>query len=407
MAELPKATFDGTTLTIGAAQTVPQLTYKTRVSSGIKYAFVYVNMHAINEFIGVVPGQYWFNLPPSINKRNTTQINTYVRSVLNAPTPVQEVANVDDSYSLRDIVDFRTNVANVSIAGNHDWEDENTVKLSTNTIFQFNPKTGWAAKLDDDGNSMTVTPGQNYTVMGPGVVTLISLQFVAQDGSIDIYEGDMKTTTLNGKPLAYYGGYAIGDWTSVELWEQPAYGKNSHGYIIEIRRSPDNAVTGVEGSYYVRRILPWNDTGEWSSVGPVADGSRVGMTLEKAQGIFNKEKAAAEADAEQTRLAQIAADDEAREGTVIHTEVRGSIEYNVRYIGDGRYSITGPNDLLIAIYDATDDPNAVVMAQAKIDAYHKAQYQSGGGSWGILFASVLGVAAILGLIVWLRSRKEA
>ena len=197
MAELPKATFDGTTLIIGDPQSVPQGQYKTRVSSGSKFAFVYFSNLNINEFIGVVPGQYWFELPSTINKRNTTQINTYVRSVLNAPVPVTAPVNTDDSYSLRDIAEFRSNVATVSISGNHDWVTENSVKLSTNTIFQFQPKSGWAAQLDDDGYSLTVIPGENYTTVGrtkeSNVITLTSLQFVAQDGSVDVYEGEMKT----------------------------------------------------------------------------------------------------------------------------------------------------------------------------------------------------------------------
>ena len=146
MAELPKATFDGSTVTLGQEQRVPQGQYKTRVSVGSRYALVYRNDTTMNTFIAVVPGRYWVELPSTINTRNTTQIRSYVASLLNAPEPISPVVNTDDSYSLRDIAEFKTNVASVSITGDYDWVDENTVKLGVNSVFQFKPNSGFPAR---------------------------------------------------------------------------------------------------------------------------------------------------------------------------------------------------------------------------------------------------------------------
>ena len=416
MAELPKATFDGTTLTIGDPQTVPQGQYKTRVSVGTKYAFVYSSNTTLNEFIGVVPGQYWFELPSSINKRNTTQIKSYVTSVLNAPEPVSAPVNVDDSYSLRDIADFKTNVANVSIAGNHDWIDENTVKLSTNTIFQFAPKNGWAASIDSDGVSLIVLPGENYTTVGrnkeDNLVSLIALQFVAQDGSVDVYRGEFKKASPMN-PIAYYGAYTIGEWVTLETWEQPAYSTYSHGYIIELRQSPVNEITNEGGTYFVRRILPWNDTGKWSNAGTPQGGFE---NLEDAQTAFNEQKAEAENAAVVAAEEKAREDEEAKRGKVIGTETLTagrfhnrageSIVYHVRYVKEGKYSVTA-DGLVIGVFDAPNDETAVADAGPLIRAWNDPERPAGAGdgSMWVLILSILGVAAVIGLIVWVRSRE--
>ena len=166
MAELTKATFDGSTVTLGQEQQIPQGQFKTQVIANRKVAKIYQNNTTLNTFIAVLPGRYWVELPSSITTRNTTQIKSYTTSLLNAPEPVVETPNVNDSYSLRDITEFNQNVAIVTISGGYEWVDENSIKLSTNTIFQFNPRPGWAATLTADDETLTVLPNQNFTTMG-------------------------------------------------------------------------------------------------------------------------------------------------------------------------------------------------------------------------------------------------
>ena len=85
MADLTKATFDGSTVTLGQEQQIPQGQYKTQVIANRKVARVYRNNTTLDTFIAVLPGRYWVELPSSINIRDTTQIKPYVTSLLNAP----------------------------------------------------------------------------------------------------------------------------------------------------------------------------------------------------------------------------------------------------------------------------------------------------------------------------------
>tara|TARA_R110002012_G_scaffold135453_1_gene289239 strand:- start:3380 stop:4594 length:1215 start_codon:yes stop_codon:yes gene_type:complete len=404
MAELPKATFDGSTLTIGADQTVPQGPYKTRVGA----ALVYENTSRMNEFIAAVPGRYWFELPPSINKRNTTQIKSYVSSVLSAPTPVQAPTNTDDSYSLRDIYDFKSNVATMTITGNHDWVDENTVKLATNTVLEFRPNEGWAATFDLDGESMTVTTGQNLTTSGrsadDNLVTMEALQFVAQDGSFEVYRGDFKTSTTSD-PIAYYGAFQMGERQVVESFS------NEFG-SVQLVKMPDNVVSSTEGEYLVFR----GEGDDQRRIGRVdtSDMSFVPFTgLEEAQEFYNgivESLTASETLAQEQAAAQAEADlESARAGTVIGSDSRGSRSYVIKYLGDDKYAILleSQGGLMVATFTASSDEEALVMAPAKIDAYEAATFARSDVNWGVIVAAVVGVGAIMGLIIWLRMRKEA
>lgn len=412
MAELPRATLNGSTLTVGDPQTVPQGTYKTRVSSGSKFAWVYQNNTTSNTFIGVVPGQYWFELPSSITNRNTTQIKPYTQSVLSA-TLEAPVLNVDDSYSLRDISEFRTEVANVSITGNHTWVDENTLSLDPNSIIQFAPKTGWAAQLEDDGSLTTLNAGQNYTVMGPSTVRLVTLQFGSQDGSVEVWSGDMSTS--GGDAFAYSGGYIWGGWETVEEWDGP------RGGAVRIRRRSANIETGESEGYYVSRVLPWNEDGEWSGVGPVSDGEYVGMTLEEAQTVFNEQQAERIAYDEEEGARELDAAELARVDTVVGTQslAKGkydpdpgaAVKYDIVYTGKGKYTIKNmsQNGLAVAVFSASNDEAAIKAAGPKIRSYHNEQYNPPnpyqGGSMWVVALSVVGVAAVIGLIVWVRMKE--
>ena len=414
MAELTKATWDGSTLTLGSEQQVPQGQYKTRVASQTnrsKIAFVYSDNNRFERFIAVRPGQWWIELPDSINRRNTTQINTYVRAVLDAPEPQAEVANLDDSYSLRDIVDFKTNVATVTIQGNHDWVDENTVRLATNTMMQFRPSTGWAAIISIDDETLTVNQGENLTTMGrsddDNLVTLDKLQFVAQDGSIDVYSGDFKSPSSEGA-FTYTGAFTWEGVSTVETWTGEPFAEYAKGYKLEIRKSAANIETGEAESYRVRVLLPWNSEPDWANAETPSGGF---ATLSEAQAHFElmKEKYiknAATLQAEYDRK-EDEEKEAARAGTVIGSESRGNRVYTIKYSKDGKYIIENKEGLIVAVYEADNDDAALKRATGEIDAYEAEAFPKKDVNWGVIVAAVVGLGAVVGLIIWLRMRKEA
>tara|TARA_R100001086_G_scaffold237748_1_gene161971 strand:- start:531 stop:1757 length:1227 start_codon:yes stop_codon:yes gene_type:complete len=408
MADLTKATFDGSTITLGQEQRIPQGQYRTRVSVGAKAAFVYRNDTTINSFIAVVPGRYWVEIPVSIvNTRNTVQLKPYVTSLLNAPEPVAPVVNTDDSYSLRDIAEFKSNVAVVSITGDYDWVDENSVKLGVNSVFQFKPNEGWAATITADDETLTVIPNENYTTMGrsgdDNLVTLDALQFVAQDGTVEVYSGDFKTGSTDARPIAYVGAFQQGERQVIEEFSNTVGG-------VQLVQMPYNAVTDTQGEYLVfasrngesRRIGMFNtETEEFVSFDGLEDAQE--FYNEYKQGLIDSEKFEQEQAA-----AQAAADAEAaRKGKVIGSESRKSRVYNIKYIGEGKYAITNKDGLLIATYEAANDEEALVKATGEIDAYEAREFPKAQTNWGIVFASVLGLAVVVGLIVYVRTRKEA
>lgn len=424
MTSLPRATWDGSSLTIGAEQNVPEGPFKTRVYQierniggqtvrGGDSIYVYEDNSRLERFIGVNPGEYWFAFPDSAGytKRDSTQIDTYARAILNAPEPVQEIVNTDDSYSLRDIVEFKTNVADASISGNHQWVDENTVKLDTNTTFQFKPLTGWNAIITDDDSTMTVFTNQNLTTTGrsgdENLVTLDKLQFVAQDGSIDVYSGDFKTPTSEGA-FAYSGAFQWAGWETIETWQGEPFAQYAKGYKLELRLKNANIETGEPAAYYVRVLYPWNSEPDWANAGTPTGGFD---SLAEAQNHFEEAKAESISNAAQLQEQyDLKAEDELekqRAGTVIGSESRGNRVYTIKYSKDDTYTIENKDGLIVAVFKADTDEDALKQATAQIDAYEAEYFPRRDTNWGIIVAAVVGLGAVVGLIIWLRMRKEA
>ena len=424
MPELPKATWDGSTLTLGSEQQYLEGPFKERVYErevvvgGRTYytgdsIMVYEDLTRLERYIGVNPGEYWFSFPDEAGytRRDTTKIRTYARAILNAPEPQAEVANLDDSYSLRDIVDFKTNVATVTIQGNHDWVDENTVRLATNTMMQFRPSTGWAAIISIDDETLTVNQGENLTTMGrsddDNLVTLDKLQFVAQDGSIDVYSGDFKTPSSEGA-FTYTGAFAWEGVSTVETWTGEPFAEYAKGYTLEIRKSAANIETGAAESYSVRVLYPWNSKPDWANAQTPQGGF---STLAEAQAHFNQQKEKLISDAA-TLQAEYDAKEEAekeaaRAGAVIGSESRGNRVYTIKYSKDGKYIIENKEGLIVAVFDADDDTAALKRATGEIDAYEAVAFPKKDVNWGVIVAAVVGLGAVVGLIIWLRMRKEA
>ena len=404
MAELTKATFDGSTVTLGQEQQIPQGQFKTQVMANRKVAKIYQNNTTLNTFIAVLPGRYWVELPSSITTRNTTQIKSYTTSLLNAPEPVVETPNVNDSYSLRDITEFNQNVAIVTISGGYEWVDENSVKLSTNTVFQFNPRPGWAATFTADDETLTVLPNQNFTTMGrsgdENIVTMDAIQYVAQDGTFEVWTGDFKTSSSE-RPIAYYGAFQQGDRRVIEEFS------NSIG-TAQLVQMPNNAVTGVEGEYLVfvsrgggesTRIGMFNtETEQFVPFDGLEDATD--FYNEYVEGLMSSEKLEQEQAA-----AQAAADVEAAKvGKVIGTESRNSRTYEIKYLSEGKYGITNNDGLLIATYEAESDSEALTMAPAKIEDYESTLTikEKPDNAWAVTFVSLLGLAVVIGLIMYVR-----
>tara|TARA_R110002020_G_scaffold143534_1_gene315877 strand:+ start:7583 stop:8956 length:1374 start_codon:yes stop_codon:yes gene_type:complete len=334
-----------------------------------------------------------------------------------------ETVNVDDSYSLRDIVEFRTSVANVTINGESEWVDENNLRLFSNTIFEFSPNDGWAATLSSEDSTLTVLKGENLTVSGPNLITLDALQFVAQDGTFEVYSGDFKTASSD-RPIAYYGAYQQGEREIIEEFT------NNAG-TVQLVQNPYDAVTDTQGEYLVFRKFGEQDIrriGFVDSSNPNADGSLpfVPFTdLAQAEAFYDDVVAvliASQADAE---VQQAIADEQAKRDTIIdseswakgkyHPDPGAAVLYNIRYSKDGKYKITNEDQggLVVAVYAADSDAQAVSMATAKIKEYHNTNYNppkpdwaAGGNTWLIIGVSVLGIASVIGLIVWLRMRKD-
>ena len=409
MAELTKATFDGSTVTLGQVQKIPQGAYKTQKIANSKIAKVYRNNTTLDTFIAVLPGRYWVDMPASINTRDTSGINTYLTNLLNAPEPVVETPNVNDSYSLRDITEFNQNVAIVTISGGYEWLDENSVKLSTNTVFQFNPRSGWAAKFTTDDETLTVTPNQNFTTMGrigdENIVTMDALQYVAQDGSVEVWRGDFKTSSSDS-PIAYYDAYIQGDRQVIEEFS------NSVG-AVQLLQMPYNAVTDTQGEWLV---FAKRGEGEFKRIGFAnADTlDRIPFDDEEQAREFYEEYKQSLIDSkefeQEQAAAQAAADAEAaKKGKVIGTEKRDSGTYQIKYLSKGKYGITNNDGLLIATYEAENDAEALSMATAKIDDYESTltiEEEKPDNAWAVTFASLLGLAVVIGLIMYVRMGND-
>ena len=325
-----------------------------------------------------------------------------------------EATNTDDSYSLRDVTEYKTTVATVSITGDSDWVDENTLRLDTNSVFTFTPSTDWSASFTSDDDSLTVLPGETYTTMGrsgdDNLVEMTALQYVAQDGTFEVWRGDFKTASATD-PIAYYGAFNQGQREVIEEFS------NSAG-SAQLVKMPDNAITKTEGEYLVFRSRGENNElgriGFVDSGNPNEDGSFpfVPFTgLEQAKAFYDEYveglKSTVSFEEEQARLAAEEASEAARKGLSIGTEKRGKRIYSIKYMGDGKYAVTADfiGGLVIAIYPAPNDTDALLMATPKITAWDDENYPSK-MNWPVLIAAVLGLGLVTGLIIWVRMRNE-
>ena len=367
----------------------------------------------------------WYAFVPSTigtsSNPSARSITTWAEKFLEAENAgnvivrTPEAANTDDSYSLRDITEYKTTVATVSITGDSDWVDENTLRLDTNSVFMFKPAADWSATFSTDDDSLTVLPGETFTTSGrsgdDNLVEMTALQYVAQDGTFEVWRGDFKTASATD-PIAYYGAYSQGQREVIEEFS------NSAG-SAQLLKMPDNAITKTDGEYLVFRSRGENN--EMGRIGfvdtatPNEDGSFpfVPFTgFEQAKAFYDEYvdglKATVGYEEEEARIAAEEAAEAARKGTPIGSEKRGSRTYSIKYIGDGKYSISLDNQggLVIAVYPAPNDADALLMATSKITAWDANAYPKKDTNWGIIVAAVLGLGLVTGLIIWVRMRNE-
>jgi hypothetical protein len=370
------------------------------------------------------PG-YWFELPTTITKKNSTGRNAFIEDMVLAPelseqTTEEVETNVDDSYSLRDIVEFKSNVAVASIVGgNFEWLSENQLKLDTNTMFNFTPKSGWAAIMSIDGNELTVNERQTFTTMGrsdsDNIVSLVSLQRANTDGSVDVWTGSDETVTSGGSPFTYTGSYAWAGIETVEEWEGEPYGDYSHGWALRIRKYNENIETGESEYYLVQRVLPWDEDFTWFTIGPVdEDGERVQLTLSQAQELFESEKVNAVQSATEFGAQENIEQEGEKQGSVIWTEeIRTNsnhrypnkfITYELTYVRAGTYRLD-EEGLPFEVFKVDTDAKAITMAQEAAASLSQPP-REGMSALTILIISGVVVAAVVGGIIWVRTREE-
>lgn len=397
---------------------------------------IYVNVYVDDGFRAYNLGQvgqlllaqgpgYWFELPETITKRNSTGRNSFIADMVLAPELSEETApeveeNIDDSYSLRDIAEFKTNVAQVTFSGGgYEWLSENQVKLEVNTLMTFTPKSGWAAIMSVDGNELTVNERQTWTTSGrtdsSNIASLVSLQRANADGTVDVWTGSDETVTSGGSPFTYTGSYAWAGIETVEEWEGEPYGDYSHGWALRIRKYNENIESGRPESYFVQRVLPWDEDYTWFTIGPVTeDGERVPLTLAQAQELFESEKAGAiQSAAEFGAQEDIQAEGE-KQGKVIWTEeIRTNsnhrypnkfITYELTYVRAGTYRLD-EEGLPLEVFKVDSDAKAITMAQEAAATLSQPP-REGMSALTILIISGVVVAAVVGGIIWVRTREE-
>jgi hypothetical protein len=310
------------------------------------------------------PG-YWFELPTTITKKNSTGRNAFIEDMVLAP----------------------------------ELSEQTTEEVET--------------------NELTVNERQTFTTMGrsdsDNIVSLVSLQRANTDGSVDVWTGSDETVTSGGSPFTYTGSYAWAGIETVEEWEGEPYGDYSHGWALRIRKYNENIETGESEYYLVQRVLPWDEDFTWFTIGPVdEDGERVQLTLSQAQELFESEKVNAVQSATEFGAQENIEQEGEKQGSVIWTEeIRTNsnhrypnkfITYELTYVRAGTYRLD-EEGLPFEVFKVDTDAKAITMAQEAAASLSQPP-REGMSALTILIISGVVVAAVVGGIIWVRTREE-
>ena len=289
--------------------TVTKSNYHTRTNkSGSRFDYTLTyddnSVSNINGFVGVVyqmnRASYWFRYPSEISQRNSVNVSSYARQVMDAPVTIEE-ANEDDSYSLQDIVEFHPEIATAIMpmtGARFDDYNENELILD-NATFQIIPQPGWSMQFQNlDGNTITVNSGENFTTTS--TIRLTALQQIVNAVPVT-YSGDMSYPDAQADPFTYEGEYQYPEAEVVSEVEIEDV-TNGATWTISLLRAEDNIETDTnEFGYYVRTVI--DSSTKYTS--PTR--SRLFDSQEQAEIEFDKVVASAEATIENDRLAAEAA----------------------------------------------------------------------------------------------------
>ena len=278
--------------------------------------------------------------------------------------------NVDDSYSLRDIVEFHPEIASVTMPQDYTWLNENSLSVTIGT-FSFEPSSNWAFAFTDAGGS-EVLVYDDSVFTSSGQITLTKIQHYVDDG-FDIYTGDMVDpsshdpfihTTLNPRDA----DEVVQTWQETDdsglIWKLQMIYKSENVETEEIEAEYEIQFM-VEGSEDVEP--PYNQImNRWTFEG------RNFSTQEAAESAWETTVSLKESQLAMRNVAIVEYQDEEKEGESIWTEeieagayspfAGQTLTYTLTYAGDGRYNLTR-NTLSIGFIEGMTEEDAIGEAQ--------------------------------------------
>ena len=423
------ATWDGSNLSVGTAkQWVYYQRFKTNIiatgkSINTLSMSVYANA-SYTGFVGFAKKQrtiVWaVDFPATMTIRNNAGLTAWGRAALDAyqdeldaaaaaaaaaAVPVEPV-NINDSYSLKDLAEFPDNapVSLIQLPDEFTWVDDNTLQIDSGT-FQFRPADRWAAEFTQssgDQSSVLLVKNEETYVAGSGSVTLMRLQHVKDDDSIDVWEGAF-TEGVDSTGFVHTDDNPLEDTTVIESFDV-------NGDAVEILQYFDNIETDADESYFRVRIK-WIVTASATEYQSFNPGLGNIPTLQEAQTVA--QAAIANVQGVQEDAARTAALAEG-EYEVISTR-KGGVNYSLKFVGnkdvDGvfvrQYSVF-VGTISIGVFTAADDAAAQVTAEGIIQSHQdelelarqKARAEAGeGGEW-VLWLGIGVIVLVLGFAIY-------
>ena len=377
--ELPKATFDGSTTHVGSMKRLSAGAWKGTVTgNNYRTAKIYLN-NTNGKVLGIAiyPNvRWWFELDYEWRRVQyglPTSLIDEAREILNAPQTIAET-NTDDTYSLRDIVEFHPEMASASMPANFDWEDDNTLKPILGN-FEFEPQPSWSFQFNDD---IMVTDADNFTVGERGTARLTAIQHVLSADDVETFDptSDNQEPDDDADPFIYIDGYSR---TPDEVVQTAQVEMVPDGiFDIEMIRQYDDITTPDidEARYKVMRRLTgysgdkfvpdrWLQSGGFMQTQEEAE-ERFELTVTNTEAFVENERTVMEQEAEA-----------ARAGTQIWSEtiepnefsdLTGEQTYTLKVGNEaGNYSLLR-GSVVMEVINADSDDEAISQAEAYVQA---------------------------------------
>ena len=358
--------------------------YRAKVGSDINLSMIFVKTSA-SPLAGGEPTSTgytegyvnfeWFAIYPlglqSINSNSSAGQWAIAINEANDAGRIQYAeTNVDDSYSLRDIVEFHPEIATVSMPQDYSWLNENSLYVTIGT-FTFEPTSNWAFAFTD-GTGSEVLVYDDSVFSSSGQVTLTKIQHYVDD-EFDIYTGDMTDPTSHD-PFVHTTLNPRDADEVVQSWEET----DDSGLIWKLQMiyTSENVETEeIEAEYEIQFMVEGSEDVEppysqimnrWTFEG------RNFSTQEAAESAWESTVSLKESQLAMRNVAIAEYQDESREGESIWTEeieagayspfAGQTLTYSLTYAGDGRYNLTR-NTLSIGFIEGMTEEDAIAEAQ--------------------------------------------